>query len=58
MIELIVLGLVPGTQFQLTLWWVLVLALFVSLALLYWVEKPRFVTWIEKLKSGNTEQTA
>lgn len=58
MIEFIVLGLVPGTQFQLTLWWVLVLALFASFGLLYWVEKPRVSSWVNKLKSNKSEQAA
>lgn len=56
MIEFIVLGLVPGTQFQLTLWWVLVVAFFASLGLLYWVERPRFASWVHKLKADKPEQ--
>ncbi len=56
MIEFIVLGLVPGTQFQLTLWWVLVLAFVASLAILYRVEKPRFSGWVNKLRVNESDQ--
>jgi len=43
MLDFIVLGIVPGTDFVITLWWALFFALIVSLLALIYVEinKPR-----------------
>lgn len=43
MLDLIVLGIVPGTTFVITLWWALLFALFFSIMLLIYVEvsKPK-----------------
>lgn len=43
MLDFIVLGIVPGTTFVITLWWALLFALICSVALLAYVEitKPR-----------------
>ncbi len=46
MLDLIVLGIVPGTTFVITLWWALLFALIFSLMLLIYVEvkKPKQTT--------------
>jgi hypothetical protein len=43
MLDFIVLGIVPGTTFVITLWWALLFAFVCSVALLVYVEltKPR-----------------
>lgn len=46
MLDLVVLGIVPGTTFVITLWWALFFALLSSIMLLVYVEvsKPRQAT--------------
>ena len=38
MLDLIVLGIVPGTSFVITLWWALVFALVAAIAVFMYVE--------------------
>ncbi len=38
MLDLIVLGIVPGTSFVITLWWALVFALVAAIAMLMYIE--------------------
>ena len=59
MMEFIVLGLVPGTQYQLTFLGVLILSLGISLVVLYRVEKPRLENKIRKITAAlQTKETA
>ena len=41
MLDLIVLGIVPGTSFTITLWWVLLVSFILSVYLLIWVESSK-----------------
>lgn len=56
MLDLIVLGIVPGTSFVITLWWALVFALVAAIAVFIYVEaSKKSVSSFGTLESADAE---